>query len=94
MHQGSLGDAYASTLPIGGEDGSLATRFRGVRNASSVLAKTGSISHVAALSGYATDGTVRRVAFSIVANGHTAPSGEIRALLDKIAAVIQHEGIR
>jgi D-alanyl-D-alanine carboxypeptidase/D-alanyl-D-alanine-endopeptidase (penicillin-binding protein 4) len=94
LHQGEFGDAYASTLPIAGEDGTLASRFRGVRGASTVRAKTGSISHVAALSGYTTDGEARRVAFSIVVNNFTAPSGELRSLLDKIAVVIQQEGIR
>ena len=94
VHQGEFGEIYAGTLPIGGEDGTLASRFRGVRNAASVRAKTGSISHVAALSGYALDATTRRIAFSIVANSFTAPSAEIRSLLDKIAAVIQQEGIR
>ena len=94
LHQSEFGDSYASTLPIGGEDGSLASRFRGVRKASTVRAKTGSISHVSALSGYTTDGTTRRIAFSIVVNNYTAPSAEIRQLLDKIAVVIQQEGIR
>lgn len=94
LHQGELGDAYASTLPIAGEDGTLASRFRGVRGAATVRAKTGSISHVSALSGYTTDGAARRVAFSIVVNNFTAPTSEIRAILDKIAVVIQQEGIR
>lgn len=94
LHLSEFGDIYASTLPIGGEDGSLATRFRGVRNASTIRAKTGSISHVAALSGYASDSTARRIAFSIVVNSFTAPAVEIRSILDKLAVVIQQEGIR
>jgi serine-type D-Ala-D-Ala carboxypeptidase/endopeptidase (penicillin-binding protein 4) len=94
LHRSEMGDVYAATLPIGGEDGTLATRFRGIRNASAVLAKTGSISHVSALSGYACDAATRRIAFSIIVNSFTAPTSEIRSLVDKIAVVIQQEGIR
>jgi D-alanyl-D-alanine carboxypeptidase/D-alanyl-D-alanine-endopeptidase (penicillin-binding protein 4) len=94
LHHGELGNVYAETLPIGGEDGTLATRFRGIRNGSMVRAKTGSISHVAALSGFASDSTTRRIAFAIIVNGFTAPTSEIRSLLDKIAVVIQQEGTR
>lgn len=94
LHRSEFGDVYASTLPIGGEDGTLASRFRGVRSASTIRAKTGSISHVAALSGYASDATTRRIAFSIVVNDYTATSFEIRSMLDKLAVVIQQEGIR
>lgn len=79
------GEIFRSLLPVAGEDGTLAARFRGVAG---IQAKTGSLAHVAALSGYAGQDPGRRVAFSIVANGATAPSGEIRALIDKIAVAI------
>ncbi len=94
LHGGEFGDLFAATLPAGGEDGTLASRFRAVRNAGAIRAKTGSISHVSALSGYVVDGSVRRIAFSIVVNGFTAPASEIRSILDKIAVVIQQEGLR
>lgn len=94
LHLSDLGNVYAETLPVGGADGTLASRFRGIHNGSTVRAKTGSISHVAALSGFASDSTTRRVAFSIIVNSFTAPTSEIRSLLDKIAMVIQQEGTR
>jgi D-alanyl-D-alanine carboxypeptidase/D-alanyl-D-alanine-endopeptidase (penicillin-binding protein 4) len=43
---------WMGLLPVGGEDGSLATRFTGTRAAGKIHAKTGTLSHVSALSGY------------------------------------------
>ncbi len=87
-------DTFWSLLPIAGEDGSLASRFRGVRNAAEIRAKTGSVSHVAALAGYAGADPDHRIAFSIMVNNYTAPSSEIRSLIDKIASAILEEGKR
>jgi D-alanyl-D-alanine carboxypeptidase/D-alanyl-D-alanine-endopeptidase (penicillin-binding protein 4) len=94
MHQSAQRDTFWSLLPIAGEDGSLASRFRGVRNAAEIRAKTGSVSHVAALAGYAGADPDHRVAFSIMVNNYTAPSSEIRSLIDKIAVAILEEGKR
>lgn len=83
MHA-SHGEAFRSTLPIAGADGTLATRFTGSPEAASIRAKTGTISHVTALSGYAGG----RTAFSIISNHQTLPSSEVRAVVDKIALEI------
>jgi D-alanyl-D-alanine carboxypeptidase len=57
-----------------------------------IRAKTGSLSHVAALSGYAGSDPARRIAFSIIVNGATAPASAIRVLIDKIAVALLEEG--
>jgi D-alanyl-D-alanine carboxypeptidase/D-alanyl-D-alanine-endopeptidase (penicillin-binding protein 4) len=86
-----MGDLFRQTLPIAGSDGTLSGRFQGVAEAGGIRAKTGSLAHVAALSGYAEGGAGRRVAFSILVNGYTAPAAEVRALMDKIAIEILKE---
>ena len=57
-----------SQLPVGGVSGTLANRFRGVL-AGRVLAKTGTLQDVRALSGYTTTNSGRQVIFSILVNG-------------------------
>lgn len=88
------GGLFRSLLPVAGEDGTLAGRFQGMAEASLIRAKTGSLAHVAGLSGYAGDHPASRVAFSILVNGFTAPAGEIRALIDKMAIAILEESRR
>jgi D-alanyl-D-alanine carboxypeptidase/D-alanyl-D-alanine-endopeptidase (penicillin-binding protein 4) len=94
MHNSPWRDAFWALLPIAGEDGTLSNRFRGFKGVTAIRAKTGSISHVAALSGYAGEDSGRRLAFSILVNDYTAPSSEIRAIVDKIAVAILEEGKR
>ena len=61
-----LGRAFAASLPVGGVDGTLQHRFRGDPRARSIRAKTGTLRHVSALSGYA--GT--RYAFALFATDY------------------------
>ena len=44
---------WISLLPVGGQDGTLSTRFADRAATGRIHAKTGSLSHVSALSGYA-----------------------------------------
>lgn len=78
-------DVWVSLLPIGGYDGSLADRFGGVTAARGIHAKTGSLSHVNALSGYVFRAGRHPLAFSIIVNNTTAPATAIRGFIDKIA---------
>lgn len=94
LHQAGHGELFRSLLPVAGEDGTLAGRFRGMAEASQIRAKTGSLAHVAGLSGYAGEDPARRVAFSILVNGFTAPAAEIRPLIDKMAVAILEESRR
>ena len=83
MHNSKDRDAWIGTLPIGGEDGTLAKRFSGARTAKEVRAKTGSITHVNALSGY-----TPRYAFSILVNNSDTEARTIRRLIDQIALAL------
>ena len=77
-------DDWIGLMPVGSEDGTLNTRFKGSAAAGRVRAKTGTISHVSALSGYLEkpDGTL--LAFSIFANNYNGPSSGARSTTDKI----------
>lgn len=94
MHRAGRGELFRSLLPVAGEDGTLAARFRGLAEASQIRAKTGTLAHVAALGGYAGEDPARRVAFSILVNGFTAPPAEIRGLVDKMAIAILEQSRR
>jgi serine-type D-Ala-D-Ala carboxypeptidase/endopeptidase (penicillin-binding protein 4) len=88
MHRTPLRDTWVSLLPVGGEDGTLATRFAGAAAARRIHAKTGSLSQVAALSGYIDSRTRGTLVFSILVNNFNAPASEIRAIIDRIALML------
>jgi len=53
-----------------------------------VHAKTGSLSHVAALSGYIERGAGEMVAFSMLVNNFNGRPTEVRGVMDKICNLI------
>ena len=84
----SWGETYRASLPIGGVDGSLAGRFSDHALKGKVLAKTGTLGEVSALSGYLTAASGRTIVFSILCNNH-APTGDAaRVAIDRIVAAI------
>jgi serine-type D-Ala-D-Ala carboxypeptidase/endopeptidase (penicillin-binding protein 4) len=88
MNQSKYQDTWLSLLPIGGEDGTLGSRFAGHPEARAIRAKTGTLDHVRALSGYAETATNGRVAFSIVANNFEEPGAPVIAILDQLALAL------
>ncbi|MGH9670854.1 MAG: D-alanyl-D-alanine carboxypeptidase/D-alanyl-D-alanine endopeptidase [Terriglobales bacterium] len=81
-------ERFRDTLPAAGVDGSLAERFKGTPAAGNVTAKTGSLGHVNALSGYARTAKGELVAFSILSNNHNLADGRALATIDQIALAI------
>jgi serine-type D-Ala-D-Ala carboxypeptidase/endopeptidase (penicillin-binding protein 4) len=80
---------WITLLPVGGEDGTLAGRFGATAAARKIYAKTGTLSHVSALSGYAQrrSGAVRT--FAILVNNYgSRDSAEIRAVMDRICNLL------
>jgi D-alanyl-D-alanine carboxypeptidase/D-alanyl-D-alanine-endopeptidase (penicillin-binding protein 4) len=83
-----LREQWIGLLPVGGVDGSLRLRFRAVRLHGEIHAKTGSLTHTSALSGYAVRDDGSMLAFSILVNNYAAPSSVIRDVIDKISAAL------
>ena len=79
---------FLDSLPVAGEDGTLADRFTGPPARGRIHAKTGAMEHVNALSGYMDLPSGERLAFSILGNNHPLKSAEGAAVLDRIALVI------
>jgi D-alanyl-D-alanine carboxypeptidase/D-alanyl-D-alanine-endopeptidase (penicillin-binding protein 4) len=88
------GAAYEQTLPVAGSDGSLAERFLNTPAGGLVDAKTGTLSHVNALSGYAETRSGKRLAFSIFCNNHNLPSHKVVSAIDSIVVLLVKEADR
>ena len=84
MYHGPARDNWLAILPVGGEDGTLANRFKDAPSAvGKIHAKTGSLSHVSALSGYAERPKGKWLAFSILVNNYNAPAADVRGVMDR-----------
>ena len=85
----SADEEYWTTMfPVGGIDGTLEKRMNSKRIKGRVLAKTGSLTHVTALSGYVMRRSGKRYAFSILVNNYNGPASDIRTVIDKICNVL------
>lgn len=88
MYAAPQREDWIGLLPVGGQDGSLNTRFTAVPAQGRIHAKTGTLTHVSALSGYAQRRDGSWVAFSIVVNNHNGRTLEVRSLIDQICTLI------
>ena len=82
------GAAFEESLPVSGVDGSLADRFQNTPAAGLIHAKTGSLSHVNALSGYGQTEKGKRFVFSIFCNNHNLPGSKALAAIDGVVQAI------
>jgi D-alanyl-D-alanine carboxypeptidase/D-alanyl-D-alanine-endopeptidase (penicillin-binding protein 4) len=78
----ALDAVFRSTLPVAGQSGTLANRMNGTPAQGRVAAKTGSLSNVRGVSGYATTVDGEPLAFAILANNYRVPTREIDAIVD------------
>ena len=79
---------WKRSLPIGGQDGTLAERFPKPPLEDHLFAKTGTLSEARALSGYLGCASGRTVIFSILVGNHTPRTHDDRDTMDKIVAAI------
>jgi D-alanyl-D-alanine carboxypeptidase/D-alanyl-D-alanine-endopeptidase (penicillin-binding protein 4) len=79
---------WKRSLPVGGEDGTLAERFSEQPLKDHLFAKTGTLSEARALSGYLDCASGKKVIFSIMVDNHTPRSHADRDAMDKIVAAI------
>ena len=84
MYRSRYRDQWVSLLPVGGVDGTLRPRFEGHPEAARIQAKTGSLSHVRALSGYAESPEHGELAFSMVINNALSDSQTLSRFMDNI----------
>ena len=82
------GAAFEESLPVSGTDGSLADRFQNTPAAGLVHAKTGSLSHVNALSGYGQTQAGKRFVFSIFCNNHNLPGKKVLEAMDAVVQMV------
>jgi serine-type D-Ala-D-Ala carboxypeptidase/endopeptidase (penicillin-binding protein 4) len=79
---------WKKSLPVGGFDGSLETRFAKEPLKGRVFAKTGTLGEARALSGYVECASGRTVIFSIMVGNHAPQNNADRDVMDKIVAAI------
>ncbi len=88
MYASPSRDLWLNLMPVSGEDGTLSSRFRASAGARRIHAKTGTLAHVHALSGYALTRAGSMLAFAILVNNALVPGSEVRAAIDRIGDLI------
>lgn len=73
---------FEASLPIAGQDGSLAARMRGTRAEGNARAKTGSFSNARSLAGYVRTADGERLVFAMMANNFGTPPGVVEGAMD------------
>jgi len=79
---------WKKSLPVGGEDGSLAERFGKAPLKDHVFAKTGTLGEARALSGYVECASGKTLIFSIMVGNHMPQTTKDRETMDNIVAAI------
>lgn len=81
---------FVRALPVAGVDGTLASRFRGTPAEGRVVAKTGNISGVTALSGYVprADDVEHPLVFVVLLNDFTSSTDDAKAALDRFVVAL------
>ncbi len=82
---------YYASLPVAGVDGTLNERMKNSGISGKIHAKTGSVSHVRALSGFAETPGGRRLIFSFLANNQSGKSHEVSEALDGLCLAMIEE---
>ncbi|MEL6686426.1 MAG: D-alanyl-D-alanine carboxypeptidase [Pseudomonadota bacterium] len=81
----SWGPAFQDSLPVGGgEDGTLENRFRGTSLEGRIFAKTGTLNHANALSGYLQARSGKLLVFSVLVNDQPLEGPSILPELDNM----------
>jgi D-alanyl-D-alanine carboxypeptidase/D-alanyl-D-alanine-endopeptidase (penicillin-binding protein 4) len=81
--------AWKASLPVGGVDGTLASRFVTGPVKGHVFAKTGTLGEARSLSGYVDAASGRTVVFSILVGDHLPGDAADRVAMDRIVGAIQ-----
>jgi D-alanyl-D-alanine carboxypeptidase/D-alanyl-D-alanine-endopeptidase (penicillin-binding protein 4) len=79
---------WKAALPVGGEDGTLSSRFPDAPLKDHLFAKTGTLGESRGLSGYVDTASGKQVIFSIFVDDHSPSGPADRVVMDKIVAAI------
>jgi D-alanyl-D-alanine carboxypeptidase/D-alanyl-D-alanine-endopeptidase (penicillin-binding protein 4) len=79
---------WKAALPVGGEDGTLASRFADAPLKDHLFAKTGTLGESRGLSGYVDTASGKQVIFSIFVDDHAPVGSNDRKVMDEIVAAI------
>ncbi|HEY0078384.1 MAG TPA: D-alanyl-D-alanine carboxypeptidase/D-alanyl-D-alanine-endopeptidase [Pyrinomonadaceae bacterium] len=94
MSQSPTASLFRDSLPKAAEDGTLRFRLRQAgADARRIVAKTGTLTYIDSLSGYATTADGEPLAFSIICNEETERASSFR-LIDRIAALLASHSSR
>lgn len=88
MNESPHHEQWFHLLPVGGEDGTLESRFLGHPEARAIHAKTGTLDHVKAMSGYAETRANGRVAFSLLVNNFEEPGPSVTKTIDELVLAL------
>jgi D-alanyl-D-alanine carboxypeptidase/D-alanyl-D-alanine-endopeptidase (penicillin-binding protein 4) len=83
--------AYYASLPVAGVDGTLNERMKNSPITGRIHAKTGSVSHVRTLSGFAETPGGRRLIFSFLSNNQSGKNHEVHDALDGLCQAMIEE---
>jgi D-alanyl-D-alanine carboxypeptidase/D-alanyl-D-alanine-endopeptidase (penicillin-binding protein 4) len=84
--------AFRSTLPVAGEDGTLAERMKNTAAAGRIWAKTGTLEHANALAGYAATVRGEKLIFAILGNNHNLRAGATSVVDAVCVAMVEELG--
>ncbi|HDQ00241.1 MAG TPA: D-alanyl-D-alanine carboxypeptidase/D-alanyl-D-alanine-endopeptidase [bacterium] len=88
MHFHPLGDIYRDCLPIAGVDGTIGYRLKGTVAEGKIFAKTGTISNVRCLSGYAETADCETLIFSTMFNNFLCSVQVVLDVQDQICMLL------
>lgn len=88
MYSGKNSDYYLESLPIGGGDGTLSSRFKGSVAAGRVRAKTGYVGFVRSLSGFVQTKDDHHLIFSILVNHYVTNTSVINEFQDNVVTLL------
>jgi D-alanyl-D-alanine carboxypeptidase/D-alanyl-D-alanine-endopeptidase (penicillin-binding protein 4) len=83
--------AFLASLPVAGADGTLNERMKEPPLTGKIHAKTGSVTHVRTLSGYAETPGGRKLIFSFLGNNQGAKNHEVHAAIDGVCLAMVEE---
>jgi D-alanyl-D-alanine carboxypeptidase/D-alanyl-D-alanine-endopeptidase (penicillin-binding protein 4) len=84
-------EVYYGSLPVAGEDGTLGERMKNPELIGRIHAKTGSVEHVRALSGFVYAASGRRLIFSFLSNNQGGKNHEAGDALDALCLAMVEE---